>query len=72
VVDISMCGNSKHCPLAHNCYRATESGTQPSEWRQSWMMFKWTVKDDDTPGCYNFIAAREPEKTDEDALSNDA
>ena len=33
--DISMC-SSTTCPLKSKCYRNPASGTQPSEFRQSW------------------------------------
>lgn len=33
--DIAMC-NDKDCPMASRCYRNPESGTKPSEYRQSW------------------------------------
>jgi len=33
--DITMCG-SVNCTVRQTCYRNPHSGTQPSEWRQSW------------------------------------
>jgi len=33
--DISMCESST-CPLKDSCYRNPDSGTKPSEFRQSW------------------------------------
>jgi len=35
--DISMC-YSLTCPLKHKCYRNPASGTQPSEFMQSYFM----------------------------------
>jgi len=35
--DISMCMSST-CPLKRSCYRNTDSGTKPSESRQSWFL----------------------------------
>ncbi len=37
--DISMC-MSKDCPSRKDCYRHHESGTKPSERRQSYMSFE--------------------------------
>lgn len=37
--DISMC-NSLTCKVRTHCYRNEASGTQPSEWRQSYMVFE--------------------------------
>lgn len=37
--DISMCA-SVECPSRKSCYRHAESGTKPTEWRQSYMAFK--------------------------------
>ena len=34
--DISMCTNFG-CSLAKTCYRSEESGTQPSQYRQSYL-----------------------------------
>ena len=39
--DISMCA-TKNCPLAKDCYRSTESGTEPCE-RQSWVEFEFFI-----------------------------
>jgi len=36
--DISMC-KSERCPDRAECYRHSESGTKPSEFRQSYMAF---------------------------------
>ena len=41
--DISMCDNSQ-CPLAKKCYRSTQSGTKPSEFRQSFSSFKYDAE----------------------------
>jgi len=35
--DISMCESST-CPLKGSCYRNPDSGTEPSEFRQSWFV----------------------------------
>lgn len=35
--DITMCG-SMNCTVRQTCYRNPHSGTQPSEWRQSWFV----------------------------------
>jgi len=36
--DITMC-SSTGCPRAPSCYRSPESGTEPSEHRQSYALF---------------------------------
>jgi len=36
--DISMCQNNE-CPSKHKCYRHADSGTIPSDRRQSYMEF---------------------------------
>lgn len=35
--DITMCG-SEQCGLKETCYRNPASGTEPSEYRQSWFV----------------------------------
>lgn len=35
--DITMC-KSQICPRRFTCYRSEESGTKPSEYRQSWFV----------------------------------
>lgn len=46
--DITMCANGI-CPLRQRCYRSPDSGTQPTEWRQSWSVFEpyWSPAGDD-------------------------
>jgi hypothetical protein len=36
--DISMC-HVKSCTKSKECYRSEDSGTEPSKWRQSWIIF---------------------------------
>ncbi len=48
--DISMCDN-KDCPKAPQCYRNQMSGTQPNQWRQSYMDFK----PDADGNCKDFV-----------------
>jgi len=53
--DISMCMSST-CPLKRSCYRNPDSGTEPSEFRQSWFIgpaaegldcqYYWPVRSD--------------------------
>jgi hypothetical protein len=61
--DISMCANSAECPMRKNCYRAEESGTKPSEFRQSWMQFQWFTDVNGFPDCDNFIRSRNASAT---------
>jgi hypothetical protein len=55
--DISMCG-SKECKVRAECRRNPASGTVPSEWRQSWMMFG----PEGPHGCDSFMPTRPEEK----------
>lgn len=38
--DISMCP-SQDCPVRGDCYRNEASGTEPSNFRQSWIGWTW-------------------------------
>lgn len=38
--DISMCP-SPDCPVRGDCYRNEASGTEPSDFRQSWIGWTW-------------------------------
>jgi len=38
--DVTMCQN-KDCPLSQKCYRHEDSGTKPSEYWQSYSVFKY-------------------------------
>lgn len=40
--DISMCP-SVDCPSRSNCYRHTDSGTKPNEYRQTYTVFEWNL-----------------------------
>jgi len=37
--DITMCDN-RNCPVSRSCHRSPLSGTQPSQYRQAWSIFK--------------------------------
>lgn len=51
--DYAMCANET-CPLARRCFRSPESGTVPSEFRQSWSKFE---PDQSGESCSHFIVA---------------
>ena len=56
--DITMCG-SDSCPYRETCYRNEESGTKPSEFRQSFFMNPPYDKETGECEYYWPIAARE-------------
>ena len=55
--DITMC--AAECPRSDHCKRHPDSGTKPSEWRQSWFAPKPTIH-----GCGRFWAVIQKEARD--------
>ncbi len=53
--DISMCSDDR-CPSRSQCYRHKDSGTKPSEWRQSYMDFQRPAE---AEKCGEFWPARQ-------------
>lgn len=66
--DITMCASSE-CPLAQRCYRSPESGTEPSEFRQSWSAYTWVQDNEGQVYCRSYapLWAMRAEKGGNDA-----
>jgi hypothetical protein len=50
--NISMCATG--CPIAAECYRSPQSGTQGSHW-QSWSAFHFSTTDEGDVVCEHFM-----------------